>query len=1318
MAFNIAELFVTLGLVDKQFKDGATKATFSLSKMGKQAAATAAGFIGAGSISAAVSAAGRAIVGAVKDFAALEKAMAEVGTLVDNSTVDMTKLRDEVLALSSQYGEDPGGLANALYQAVSAGVDASDAMGFLDVASRAAAAGVTDTRTAVDALTSILNAYGQESDQAEKAADILFATIKAGKTTMAEIAPVLGGIAPLAFQAGISMEEMSAALATLTLTGTPTAEAATELRGVMASLVKPTDQARAATEALKFQWDTSIIEAKGLKGALDDLQKATQGDLEIISKIIPEIRGLGGVLKLAGGNADDFAKIINDTTDSTGAMNEAFEEMSLVLSFQWGVLAREFSNIGQAILNDLLPYLQTTLDVVLKVYQGLRLFGEFDVLKGPHIAAVKMTLALRELKQVTEELDATAIEEIDTRDKQAKQYALAIENLTLLEKIYGKNISIIKKGQPAIAERMEILHELIALRGKQINAIVEGDEEEGESAKKKTAVLTEEEKKEIERQAARIALFKKVLREKTGGDKKEVDSEKEKNRKLADEARELAKIERTRLTARRNIAEAIHKFDQQVRSSQIERLEAIVDDERRTNQQRLEAAEEMYALREERAEAEVVFLTDLALEKRDNDIKELKAMEGDTKDALKAVEVEYIKTAQNIGREFERRIEKETVALFEIKFKLQKGTLDRLFDEMGDNWRTFFKELGSGSTAAWSGVVMDGSDALTQIGNMIWDLPDEFDQVMNSVANIISGALTGGPFQIISGALGLIGTALRSAGDESRRAAEEERRAAEESRRAADQAVLAAKAFLKASGREELTLLTYEELGDRLDETSEQMADFFATFGFKPQAEAAALGMISQEDMLELLRRFDPDYLERLVTDLAALGEARKEEEARGIYDGPAALAWQEARNQFVELASGIQVPLWKLAEFAPTLIEARADPLFADLIGIETRIRGLLEQPAPGGLTPAEQLAAAARFPEAEVAIERMPISEAAKAVLRGEQAVRFREQFTPAGARFEQIQLEATKAQQNIVDFEAFQAASGFIPTQERDAAMTWIANLGGDPNAIYPILTDVDEWIAAGKPTSLMDLIKQYPAQVEVAGGVGAGGVSRGARGVGRLTTAQLEQMRLPTELLRAAIAYAGGPAVMTTTDEKAGQLERGLDLRVQNLKTQFALNDIDAYEYSYGLNRLAREYDTLSKSLGLSDTFTLKLRKKAFDLLQSSANATANHFGDTPQVPSFAAPTGPSFGGPAAAAGMPMRVELFPGFAVTPGTEGSFIDALNRIAGGVGLAQLLPEEMDINIHITTDGEISEGAAAQISIGLADAVKNTMRSQGVVA
>ena len=185
-------------------------------------------------ITALVSIFGVMAVAGGKAFAAFESQVGVVSTMLDENALGLEKYQarlDEygegLRRLSTGMGESTQTLSKGLYDILSASVAPEKAMSVLETSAKAAKAGVTDTATSVDFITSALNAYGLAADKAGQVSDIAFATVASGKLTFQELASTIGEVAPTANMAGVSLEALGAMLATTTKSGIKAAEAST-----------------------------------------------------------------------------------------------------------------------------------------------------------------------------------------------------------------------------------------------------------------------------------------------------------------------------------------------------------------------------------------------------------------------------------------------------------------------------------------------------------------------------------------------------------------------------------------------------------------------------------------------------------------------------------------------------------------------------------------------------------------------------------------------------------------------------------------------------------------------------------------------------------------------------------------------------------------------------------------------------------------------------------------------------------------------------------------------------------------------------------
>ena len=169
-----------------------------------------------------------------------EQTFTNVLTLLDSDEVSRfgSILEEGAIDLVKQYGFEIQDVNKALFDAISAGVPAGDAIAFLNESAKLAIGGVTDLGVAVDGTTSILNAYKLYVDQTATIQDAFFSAQKAGKTTVEELSSAIGQIAPIAANAKVPFQDLLAAISTLTTGGLSTDEATTSLKGLLVSLQK------------------------------------------------------------------------------------------------------------------------------------------------------------------------------------------------------------------------------------------------------------------------------------------------------------------------------------------------------------------------------------------------------------------------------------------------------------------------------------------------------------------------------------------------------------------------------------------------------------------------------------------------------------------------------------------------------------------------------------------------------------------------------------------------------------------------------------------------------------------------------------------------------------------------------------------------------------------------------------------------------------------------------------------------------------------------------------------------------------------------
>ena len=335
------------------------------------------GFAQFGKAAAVAGAAGAAAliavgVKGVANVAKLQTGLTEVRTLLPElSDAGFKKLRNDVLAFSDEMGIATDKAVPALYQAISAGVPPNNVIDFMKTATAAAVGGVTELETAVDGISSVVNAYGSGVIGATKASDLMFTAVKLGKTNFEQLSSSLFNVVPIAAAANVEFSNVAAAVARLTAQGTPTRVATTQLRASIQGLLAPSAEAQTLMRDLGLSFDATRLSEIGLSGAFNELYDATGGNIDQLKKILGSIEGVQAVLGLTGKNAEAFADALKAMEDSTGATNKAFETMNNTLERKWEVVMNRINNLLTKLGIEIMPFVTAAVDTLLPVIEGL-----------------------------------------------------------------------------------------------------------------------------------------------------------------------------------------------------------------------------------------------------------------------------------------------------------------------------------------------------------------------------------------------------------------------------------------------------------------------------------------------------------------------------------------------------------------------------------------------------------------------------------------------------------------------------------------------------------------------------------------------------------------------------------------------------------------------------------------------------------------------------------------------------------------------------------------------------------------------------------
>lgn len=295
---------------------------------------------------------GKMLQSAFTGGTAFESAMAKVGTIADTAKVPLESLSSQVLQVSGDMHIGANEIAEAAYQAISAGQDTGNAVAFAGQASMLATAGFTSTTSAVDILTTALNAYGKGADEAGHVSDVLLTTQNLGKTSVDELAGSMGRVIPLAAAYNVSMENLSSGLAIMTANGIATAEASTYTKSMLNELG---DTGSSVGKILKQQTGKSFAElnadGKSLGDVLQVLYDSVGGNATKFAGLWSSVEAGTGALSLASSGADKFNGVLQQMQADSGATQTAYDTMTDTMAYKLDGVKTNAQNLGTALFD-------------------------------------------------------------------------------------------------------------------------------------------------------------------------------------------------------------------------------------------------------------------------------------------------------------------------------------------------------------------------------------------------------------------------------------------------------------------------------------------------------------------------------------------------------------------------------------------------------------------------------------------------------------------------------------------------------------------------------------------------------------------------------------------------------------------------------------------------------------------------------------------------------------------------------------------------------------------------------------------------------
>lgn len=292
-----------------------------------------------------------------------ETDFAKVSTLLDDNVVDFDEYKDSLKQGSNDAKIAVGEYSEAVYGAISAGVDQTKAVGFTTEAMKLAKGGFTTGAKAVDVMTTAINGYKLSAEDATKVSDYLITTQNLGKTTVDELASSMGAVIPVASNANFAIDELSAAYALMTKNGIATSEAGTYVKSMLSEITKSGSITDGVLRELTKKGFAELKEeGMSTTDILNLLNEYAIKNNKSLKDLFGSVEAGSAAMVLASDGGKEFNEILALMEDSTGATQSAFEKMDSTPAERMKGSLNKMMNAGISLGESLVPVFEKVAD--------------------------------------------------------------------------------------------------------------------------------------------------------------------------------------------------------------------------------------------------------------------------------------------------------------------------------------------------------------------------------------------------------------------------------------------------------------------------------------------------------------------------------------------------------------------------------------------------------------------------------------------------------------------------------------------------------------------------------------------------------------------------------------------------------------------------------------------------------------------------------------------------------------------------------------------------------------------------------------------
>lgn len=358
-------------------------------------------------IVAALTAIGSAFMGCSQAAAEFETNVAMVSTVADTTVLSAGELSAQISDLSMDTARNVNELADASYNAISAGVATEAAVATVGEASKLATAGFTSSSSALSVLTTTLNAYGLEASEVTNISDSLVTSQNLGVLTIDQMASSMGKAISTASAYSVDLYNLESGYISLTKAGISVEESTTYISSMFNELGSAgSNVATIITEETGMSFGQLMNAGYTLADVLDIVYESAGRDGEAMMNLWGSAEAGKAANAIINQGLDTFNSNLEKLANSAGTTQAAYEAMTNTTAFSTERMENSFNNLSIAIGDDLNPVISQFQNGIADVTDGFtKLINEHPaitaVLTGIVVGVGAVTLAITAYIAVT-----------------------------------------------------------------------------------------------------------------------------------------------------------------------------------------------------------------------------------------------------------------------------------------------------------------------------------------------------------------------------------------------------------------------------------------------------------------------------------------------------------------------------------------------------------------------------------------------------------------------------------------------------------------------------------------------------------------------------------------------------------------------------------------------------------------------------------------------------------------------------------------------------------------------------------------------------